>query len=109
MCAARTALLQSCRELTKIHEQIWRGNLADAAAWARDAALRGEVVFVVGGSERDEMEIDDEAIEAALSDRLQTGARTRAAVDEVAAVLGVSKRRVYDLALGLRDLGGSPD
>ena len=94
------------RELTKIHEQIWRGNLADAAVWAGDAAVRGEVVIVVGGSERDEMEVDDEAIAAALSDRLQTGARTREAVDEVAAVLGVSKRRVYDLALGLRDLGG---
>jgi 16S rRNA (cytidine1402-2'-O)-methyltransferase len=97
------------RELTKIHEQIWRGDLADAAVWARDAALRGEVVLVVGGSERDEPEIDDEAIATALSDRLQSGARTREVVDEVAARLGVSKRRVYDLALGLRDHGSPAD
>lgn len=97
------------RELTKIHEQIWRGTLRDATAWASDAEVRGEVVIVVGAGERDEIQIDDASVTAALSDRLTTGARTRQVVDEVAADLGVSKRRVYDLALAIRDHEGPPD
>ena len=93
------------RELTKMHEQVWRSSLGDAAAWARETAVRGEVVIVVAGSERKEAEIDDALIAAAISDRLKTGARTREVVDEVAVDLGIPRRRVYDLALGLRDHG----
>ena len=35
------------RELTKLHEEVWRGTLEGAAAWAADG-LRGEVVLVAG-------------------------------------------------------------
>lgn len=38
-----------CRELTKIHEQVLRMPASGAAAWARQAALKGEVVVVVEG------------------------------------------------------------
>ena len=37
------------RELTKLHEEVWRGTLGGAAAWAADPPVRGEVVVVVGG------------------------------------------------------------
>jgi 16S rRNA (cytidine1402-2'-O)-methyltransferase len=39
-----------CRELTKLHEEVWRGPLGEAAARARGAAARGEHVVVVGAS-----------------------------------------------------------
>ena len=38
------------RELTKLHEEIWRGPLAEAVSWAGAAPLRGEVVLVLGGA-----------------------------------------------------------
>src|SRR5580692_896279 len=46
-----------CRELTKIHEEIVRGTLAELAAWAAAAgggsgAVRGEVTLVVAGTDR---------------------------------------------------------
>ncbi len=43
-----------CRELTKLHEQIVRGPLAELAASARDGTIptRGEVVIVVGWATR---------------------------------------------------------
>ena len=38
-----------CRELTKTHEEVRRGPLAELAAWAADG-VRGEVTIVVEGS-----------------------------------------------------------
>ena len=37
------------RELTKVHEEVWRGTLAEAAAVFAERQIRGEVVLVVGG------------------------------------------------------------
>src|SRR5579872_5387715 len=39
----------ACRELTKIHEEIRRGSLAELAAWAGSGAVRGEITLVVAG------------------------------------------------------------
>jgi 16S rRNA (cytidine1402-2'-O)-methyltransferase len=38
-----------CRELTKTHEEIRRGTLAELAAWAGSDAVRGEITLVVAG------------------------------------------------------------
>ncbi len=87
------------RELTKLHEEVWRGTLADAAGWAADG-LRGEVVLVVAGAPPvAAVEAGDEVLLAALAERTAAGDRTRGAVDRVAAAHGVARRRVYDLAL----------
>jgi 16S rRNA (cytidine1402-2'-O)-methyltransferase len=41
-----------CRELTKIHEEIRRGTLAELAAWAGSGTVRGEITLVVAGTAR---------------------------------------------------------
>ena len=38
-----------CRELTKLHEEVRRGPLAELAEWAADG-VRGEICIVVGGA-----------------------------------------------------------
>ena len=97
------------RELTKVHEEVWRGTVADAAAWAADG-VRGEVVVVLGGAPvAGPPVVADEVLVAALAERLDAGERVRGAVDEVAAAHGVARRRVYDLALGLRGGGSEGD
>ncbi|HLK45132.1 MAG TPA: SAM-dependent methyltransferase, partial [Acidimicrobiales bacterium] len=87
-----------CRELTKVHEEVRRGTLAAlAAAVAHEPAPRGEVVVVVEGAAptyADDAEVD-EAVAAALAG----GATVRDAASTVAAQLGVSRRRAYDVAL----------
>jgi 16S rRNA (cytidine1402-2'-O)-methyltransferase len=91
------------RELTKVHEEIWRGSLADAVVWAQ-ARIRGEVVLVLGGApEQGEPPVSDRVLEAAIAERLAAGERTRGAVDDVAELFGVSRRRVYHLALVSRE------
>jgi 16S rRNA (cytidine1402-2'-O)-methyltransferase len=99
----------AAREITKLHEEVWRGNLAGAVDWlaGKDGEPRGEWVLVVAGSGSDPAfeaaEASDEEVMAALREILAAqGADRRSAVAEVAAAMGVAKRRVYDLALGLK-------
>ena len=87
------------RELTKLHEETWRGTLADAVVRVGEIAPRGEYVVVLDGAPVPE-EVTDEAIGAALAAERALGASTRDAVAAVASELAVPKRRVYDLATG---------
>jgi 16S rRNA (cytidine1402-2'-O)-methyltransferase len=41
-----------CRELTKTHEEIRRGTVAELAAWAGSGPVRGEITLVVAGTGR---------------------------------------------------------
>jgi 16S rRNA (cytidine1402-2'-O)-methyltransferase len=89
------------RELTKLHEEYFRGSLAAAALRFAENA-RGEFVIVIEGSSQAPIEITDDAIVAALDEALAVGATTRGAADEVAALLGVARNRVYKLAVSRR-------
>jgi 16S rRNA (cytidine1402-2'-O)-methyltransferase len=40
-----------CREISKLHEEVVRGTMADALAHFTENAPRGEFVIVVGGKE----------------------------------------------------------
>lgn len=86
------------RELTKLHEEVWRGTLADAAVHLAERAPRGEYVVVVQGAPLADA-ADDSTVLAALHMALATGADRRTAIATVMAETGAAKRRVYDLAL----------
>lgn len=86
------------RELTKLHEELWRGSLAEAVARCAEVEPRGEYVVVLDGAPAPEV-ADDAAIRAALEVERGGGATTRDAVSNVAAALGVPRRRVYDIAV----------
>lgn len=91
--------LAVARELTKLHEEVWRGTLgAGAEHWAAVEA-RGEFVLVIGGG-GPAPEASDEDIVAALTRARAAGASTKDATAAVAAALGVAKKRVYALAVG---------
>jgi 16S rRNA (cytidine1402-2'-O)-methyltransferase len=91
------------RELTKLHEEFFRGSLAEAVSWAGAGTVRGEVVLVLGGAPAvEDPGVGDDVLSAALSERLGAGERTRGVVDDVAAAFGVPRRRVYELALAVR-------
>lgn len=86
------------RELTKLHEEVWRGTLDGAVAHSAEVVPRGEHVVVVEGAEPPPP-VDDDEVRSSLSAALAGGASRRDAVAEVAEALGVGRRRVYDLAL----------
>ena len=94
-----------CRELTKLHEEVWRGSLGAAVAEFAEREVRGEVVVVLAGSERPEGP-DAAALDAAVRERLGRGDSPRGAAEAVAAALGVPHRRAYAAAIAARDAGG---
>ncbi|MDX1469599.1 MAG: 16S rRNA (cytidine(1402)-2'-O)-methyltransferase [Acidimicrobiia bacterium] len=81
------------KELTKIHEQVWRGSLEEAAAkWAGDQ--KGEFTLVVGRGQIETPNIAD-AVNLALS--LVAGGSSRSdAAREAASVTGVARREIYE-------------
>jgi len=90
------------RELTKLHEEVRRGNLAELARWAVEASPKGEMVVVVGPPAAED--VSDATIAARL-EALLAGMSLRDAAKSVAEELGVPKSRAYDLGLALRGKG----
>lgn len=88
------------RELTKLHEDVWRGTLAGAAVHLSTTPPRGEYVMVVEGAPRPAASSDEQIIDA-LHHALASGADRRTAIAEVMQSTGAPKKRVYDLALTL--------
>ncbi len=87
------------RELTKLHEEVWRGRLGDAVDRVAAVEPRGEHVIVVApAAAREPAPVDDEALGAALDVARSRGLSARDAAAAVAAQLGVPKRRAYDAA-----------
>ena len=88
-----------CREMTKLHEEVFRGSVSDAIEYFERP--RGEFTLVVEGrAQTNGDDADIEALAASLLAELRardTGARH--AVAHVTAVTGLSRRRVYQLWL----------
>jgi 16S rRNA (cytidine1402-2'-O)-methyltransferase len=88
------------RELTKLHEEVWRGTLAEAVERCDEVAPRGEYVVVLEGAPP-AAEVDDDALRAELSAELAAGATRRDAAAAVARRHGVAPNRVKRLLTSL--------
>jgi len=85
----------AARELTKIHEEIWRGSIT-AALQRFGAEALGEFVLVVAGApEADRW--DEDRVRAALRAEIEQGVAASVAARQVAEVSGWNKRAVYAL------------
>jgi len=93
--------LAVCRELTKLHEEVWRGNVSEARAHFDEVEPRGEFTLVIGGAPEERERWDEGHVQAALDELLAQGVPRPAAAQRVAAASGWSRAEVYKL--GLRD------
>ncbi|WP_433035758.1 16S rRNA (cytidine(1402)-2'-O)-methyltransferase [Actinomycetospora sp. CA-053990] len=89
-----------CRELTKTHEEVVRGPLADLAAWAGARDVLGEVTVVLGPAVAVTPEPEDLAEE--VLGLVADGRRLKDAARDVATVHGVSTKALYDATVQLR-------
>jgi 16S rRNA (cytidine1402-2'-O)-methyltransferase len=90
-----------CRELTKTHEEVVRGSLAELAEWAANGVL-GEITVVLAGAEP---HADLETLVAEVSALVDDGLRVKDACAQVVAANpgSPSRRELYDAVLRSRD------
>ena len=89
-----------CRELTKKFEEVSRGDLGGLADAFAGRQVKGEIVVLVGrAGAQDVADID---VTQALRDAMKT-MRVKDAATVVAGALGLPRRQVYQIALGLGD------
>ncbi|MDE2804336.1 MAG: 16S rRNA (cytidine(1402)-2'-O)-methyltransferase [Gemmatimonadota bacterium] len=93
-----------CREMTKVHEDIFRGTPAEAVRHYREYPPRGEVTVVIGGRSEERpfrtAEIDALAV-AALAEGLSPGAAAR----RVAARGRLRRGAAYEAVMRARNAG----
>jgi 16S rRNA (cytidine1402-2'-O)-methyltransferase len=87
-----------CRELTKAHEEIRRGTLAELAGWAAAGPL-GEITVVVAGAPAGRDRVTPGEAAAQVRARVNAGVPSKEAIATVAAEHGLPKRLVYDAVL----------
>ncbi len=88
-----------CRELTKLHEQVRRGDLGTLAQGCATGEMRGEIVLVIAPPQAAEQPSAEDA-EALLREALLR-ASLKDAVAEVADATGLPRREIYQRALAL--------
>lgn len=88
-----------CRELTKLHEEVVRGTVAELAGRFAEGA-RGEITLVVEGAPPASASLEDGV--ARVLELVAQGARLREASIEVAEVTGLGRRELYEAALRLK-------
>jgi 16S rRNA (cytidine1402-2'-O)-methyltransferase len=107
-----------CRELTKTHEEVRRGTLAELAGWA-SAGVLGEITLVVAGAPARPATVTGsaEAVADAVAEavaevaaRVRSGSHRNAAITAVAKERGLPRAAVYDAVARSRKAtrGGGP-
>jgi 16S rRNA (cytidine1402-2'-O)-methyltransferase len=90
-----------CRELTKLHEEVRRGDLEMLAREYADSPPRGEIVIVIAPPVQKAESVHAGTLDGLLR-RALASASVKDAVNEVAAVTGRPKREIYQRALALK-------
>jgi 16S rRNA (cytidine1402-2'-O)-methyltransferase len=89
-----------CRELTKLHEEVTRGTLAELAGQAETLETRGEFVLVIGPPAADAQTFTDDALDNLLREQLKHHS-VKDAVAVASELSGRPRREVYAHALEL--------
>lgn len=104
-----------CRELTKLHEEVFTAQTMDAAhefaARAEAASVKGEIVLVIEGpTDAEGAYVQGDAEEAARRQAaalIERGARPKEVAKQLAAQFDISRNAAYEIALAVRNEGAS--
>ena len=86
------------RELTKLHEEIWHGDLPELATRAAEG-IRGEVTVVVEGAGAALIQPTPAQLAGRVRELIATGVNKKDAIAQVAQTSGTPKREVYQAVL----------
>ncbi len=90
--------LAICRQLTKLHEEVFRGKASQALEHFKKP--KGEFVLVIVGAEKQKKRLDDDVI-SQLEGLRYKGAKAKESVAEIAEKTGISRKELYQAWLKL--------
>jgi len=90
------------RELTKLHEEILTGALAELSTEERDREWLGELAVAIAPGAREMAHVTPEMIDARIDEELARGRRSKDIAELIAIETGASKREVYERVIGKR-------
>lgn len=99
--------IAACRELTKLHEEIFRGSITDSINYFTENRPRGEFVLVISGKSDEEIKTEKESqwidlsIEEHLEKVMSEGINKKEAIKLVAKERGLAKKDVYKYSTNL--------
>ena len=85
------------KEISKIHEEIFRGTLSEVFTVLQTRLIAGEYVIVVEGFHKQELGVDEALFEVLAL--IKKGLGRKEAVRTVAEMYGISKKELYDKSL----------
>ncbi len=89
------------RELTKLHEEFWRGSIGEAIARYKKEEPKGEFTLVVAGTPSEIPVFSEEELKTELLQIMAQGVSRSQASRQLAQMTQVSRRKLYQLALSL--------
>ena len=92
------------RELTKLHEEFWRGDISGAITHYTERQPQGEYTLVVAGIQPESPQLSEAELKAELQQLMAAGISRSQASRQLAKVTSVSRSQLYQLALTLPNL-----
>lgn len=89
------------RELTKLHEELWRGTVAGAIAHYQTHEPQGEYTVVVAGAQLSQPILSEAVLKEELQSLLQQGLSRSQASRQLAQQTSLPRRQIYELALSI--------
>lgn len=89
------------RELTKLHEEIWRGVVGDALLYYKEKEPKGEYTIILGGVAEMPLILSEDALKAELQELLKQGLTRSQATRQLSQQTSLPRRQLYQLSLTL--------
>jgi len=83
------------REMTKMYEEYWRGNVRDALEYFKSAPARGEFTLVVDGKQNVVKRWAESELDAVIRSAIEAGKKSKEVAAELAQQSGWSKKEIY--------------
>lgn len=91
------------RELTKLHEEFWRGSVAEAIAHYTSRDPQGEFTILVAGAELTLPMLSESALKAELGTLINQGLSRSQASRQLAQQTNLPRREIYQIALSIAE------
>lgn len=88
-----------CRELTKLHEEVWRGRCSEVLTHAAAKKIQGEFTVVIAPGKAERTPMSDDAIRARYAHLLAEGQSRKDILKKLSKETGRSRNDLYDLLI----------